>query len=316
MVTETGRPAAAKVTVIIVSYNTVQLTLKAIATLYANTHETIFDCVVFDNASHDHSAALIRAAFPQVQVIASDQNIGFAAANNRVAAGCETPYLLLLNPDTETHPGAVDALVRFAKSRPSAGIWGGRTVFADGSLNRASCWATPSLRGLFFRAVGIAALFRETQFVNPEAYGGWQRDSVREVDIVVGCFLLIGRPLWQQLGGFQRKYYMYGEDADLCLRARQMGYRPCITPDAQIIHHVGASTVRDEEKAILVMKARASIIRDHWPEWKVGAGIFLMWLWAALRYLGSRPFAKSRRASADRWRAVWVRRAEWLQGYA
>lgn len=306
----------AELTVIIVSYNTAQLTLKAIETLYANTHETKFDCVVFDNASQDNSAALIRATFPQVRVIASDQNIGFAAANNHMAASCETPYFLLLNPDTETHPGAVDALVNFAKSRPDAGIWGGRTVFADGSLNIASCWAVPSLRSLFFRAFGIAPLLRRSAFVNPEAYGGWQRDSIREVDIVVGCFLLIGHPLWQELGGFQRKYYMYGEDADLCLRARQLGYRPCITPDAQITHHVGASTVRDEEKMILVMKARASIIRDHWPKWKVGAGISLMWLWAVLRYLGSRLFAKSRRASADRWNAVWARRAEWLKGYA
>lgn len=312
MATETR----AEVTVIIVSYNTAQLTIKAIETLFANTRETTFSCVVFDNASQDNSAALIRAAFPQVRVIASDQNIRFAAANNHVAGACETPYFLLLNPDTETHPGAVDALVKFAKSRPNAGIWGGRTVFADGSLNIASCWAMPSLRSLFFRAFGISALFRRSAFANPEAYGGWQRDSIREVDIVVGCFLLIGRPLWQELGGFQRKYYMYGEDANLCLRARQLGYRPCITPDAQITHHVGASTRQSEEKTILVMKARASIIRDHWPHWKVGPGIALMWLWAALRYVGSRPFTRCRRASADHWRAVWARRAEWLQGYA
>ncbi|SFT11254.1 hypothetical protein SAMN04488040_3211 [Sulfitobacter marinus] len=312
MATETG----ADVTVIIVSYNTAKLTLRAIETLYANTRETSFDCVVFDNASGDGSAALIRAAFPQVQVISSDQNIGFAAANNRVAAAFDTPYLLLLNPDTETHPAALDELISFAKSRPNAGIWGGRTVFADGSLNISSCWAVPSLRSLFFRAFGIARLFKTSAFVNPEAYGGWSRDSIREVDIVVGCFLLIGRPLWQRLGGFQRKYYMYGEDADLCLRARDLGYRPCITPNAQITHHVGASTARNEEKTIAVMKARASILRDHWPKWKVGPGIALMWLWAALRYLGSRAFTKSRRASAEHWRAVWVRRAEWLRGYA
>ena len=101
MATETR----AEVTVIIVSYNTAQLTIKAIETLYANTRETTFDCVVFDNASQDNSVALIRAAFPQVRVIASDQNIRFAAANNHVAGACETPYFLLLNPDTETHPG-------------------------------------------------------------------------------------------------------------------------------------------------------------------------------------------------------------------
>lgn len=314
------RTQTAELTVIIISYNTADLTLKAVETLYANTQDTVFDCVVFDNASRDDSVARIRAAFPQVRVIASAENIGFAMANNVVAAECATPYFLLLNPDTETHPQAVDALVKFAKSYPETGIWGGRTVFADGSLNIASCWAAPSVRSLFFRAIGLTTLWPESDMVNPEKYTGWQRDSIRKVDIVVGCFLMIGRPLWQQLGGFRPKYFMYGEDADLCLRARKLGYLPAITPDAQITHHVGASTTRNEEKTISVMKSRASLIRDHWPRWKIGSGIFLMWLWGALRYFGTRPLTVSRNAQlreiAHHWQVVWARRTEWLAGYA
>jgi len=306
--------------VIIISYNTVDMTLKAIETLYANTQHTRFDCVVFDNASVDGSAERIGQAFPHVRVIASYDNIGFARANNAVAQTCVTPYLLLLNPDTETHPGAIDALMKFARNRPQAGIWGGRTVFADGGLNIASCWAAPTLRSLFFRALGLTAMFPQSRFINPETYGSWQRDVIREVDIVVGCFLLIGRPLWRTLGGFGHKYYMYGEDADLCLRARKVGFRPAITPDAQITHHVGASTPRNEEKAILVMKSRATLIADHWPGWKIGVGLFFMWLWAGLRFAITRPFTNSthplRRQSAARWTAIWKRRAEWLTGYA
>jgi N-acetylglucosaminyl-diphospho-decaprenol L-rhamnosyltransferase len=310
----------AELTVIIISYNTAQLTLKAIETLFANTIETKFNCVVFDNASKDNSVAIIRAAYPRVHVIASKENIGFARANNLVARECKTPYLLLLNPDTETQSGAIDALMAFAKFNPHAGIWGGRTTFADGTLNIASCWAVPTVRSLLFRASGLTALLPRSQFISPETYGGWQRDSIRDVDIVVGCFLLVGRPLWQQLGGFRAKYYMYGEDADLCLRARKLGFQPAITPKATIIHHVGASTSRGEEKAILVMKSRASLIRDHWPQWKIGTGIFLMWVWAALRFLVTRPLGLSRhtrlRNSAKRWHAIWTRRAEWLPGYA
>lgn len=309
-----------ELTVIIVSYNTAALTLKAIETLFEHTHKTRFDCVVFDNGSNDGSAARIKDAFPTVRVIASPENVGFAQANNIAAQACQTPYLLLLNPDTETHPGAIDALMDFAKTRPQAGIWGGRTVFADGTLNIASCWAAPSLQSLFFRALGLSTLFPRSGFINCETYGRWQRDSVREVDIVVGCFLLIGRPLWQELGGFGQKYFMYGEDADLCLRARRLGFRPAITPDAQIIHHVGASTPRNEEKAILVMKSRVSLICDHWPGWHIGYGIFLMWLWAAIRFGITRPFSRSvhtkRRKSAERWHAIWTRRHEWLTGYA
>lgn len=308
-----------ELTVIIVSYNTREMTLKAVETLYANTQRTAFHCVVLDNASSDGSAEAIAEAFPQVEVIASKENLGFAKANNVVAAQSNTPYVLLLNPDTETHEGAIDNLMDFARAHPKGGIWGGRTVFPDGSLNIASCWAAPSPRSLFFRAIGCSTLFAKSEFFNPETYGTWKRDTVREVDIVVGCFLLITRDLWDQLEGFNLKYYMYGEDSDLCLRARALGYTPMITPDAQIMHIVGASTKSNDKKAVPVMKSRMSLVKDHWPRGQVRLGIFLMWLWSLLRFVATRPFAHSSNErlnkSATRWKYLWDNRTEWLSGY-
>lgn len=308
-----------ELTVIIISYNTREMTLNAVKTLYENTHRTAFHCVVFDNASSDGSAEAISAAFPQVEVIASKENLGFARANNLVAAQTTTPYLLLLNPDTETHVGAIDALMDFAKERPEGGIWGGRTVYPDGSLNIASCWAAPSPRSLFFRAIGFSTLFYRSSFFNPETYGAWKRDSEREVDIVVGCFLLITRDLWGKLGGFSQKYFMYGEDADLCLRARALGWRPMITPKAQIMHIVGASTPSSNKKAVPVMKSRVSLVRDHWPRNLVRLGLFLTWLWCWLRFVLTRPFTRSSSTrlhnSAERWKYIWDRRKDWLAGY-
>ncbi len=102
-IAETGSDTA-ELTVIVVSYNTRELTLKALETLYANTHVARFETVVFDNASEDGSADAIAEAFPQVKLIRSDDNLGFAKANNVVAAEATTPWLLLLNPDTECHP--------------------------------------------------------------------------------------------------------------------------------------------------------------------------------------------------------------------
>ena len=117
--------AAPEVTVIVVSYNTRALTLKAIETLYANTHATAMRVIVWDNASADGSAEAVRDAFPQAEVIASQENLGFARANNVVAEMADTPWLLLLNPDTETHAGAIDNILAFAKAHPEAGIVGG-----------------------------------------------------------------------------------------------------------------------------------------------------------------------------------------------
>jgi len=306
-------------TVIIVSYNTRALTLKCLETLYASTREVRFHTVVYDNDSQDGSAEAIAAAFPQVELIASRDNLGFARANNVVAAEARTEWLLLLNPDTEVHDGAIDRLFAFAKAHPRAGITGGRTVFPDGSLNIASCWNRITPWSAFCMATGLTAVFRGSALFNPEGMGSWQRDSVREVDIVVGCFLMIPRALWNELGGFDLKYFMYGEEADLCLRARKLGYRPMITPEAQIMHLVGASSARVARKVVMVAKARATLMRDHWPAWQRPAARGLMWLWGALRITGAHALALSgkprHREALEKWQDIWSRRRDWLAGY-
>lgn len=315
---EHNGPAAA-LTVIIISYNTRDLTLKCLETLYANTHTVPFHTVVWDNASSDGSAEAVGAAFPQVELIASPDNLGFAAANNRVAENAVTEWLLLLNPDTEVHSGAVDALFDFSRAHPRAGITGGRTVFPDGSLNIASCWMQITPWSAFCMATGLTAAFRQSALFNPEAMGAWQRDSVREVDIVVGCFLMIPRALWNELGGFDLKYFMYGEEADLCLRAAAIGYSPMITPDAQIMHLVGASSGRVADKVVMVAKSRVTLIRDHWRASLVPLGLGLTWLWGGLRVTAARAMALSGRArhreAAEKWSLIWAKRNDWLAGY-
>lgn len=298
---------------IIVSYNTHALTLKAVETLLANSPGLAMRVVVFDNASHDGSAAAVAEAFPRIEVIANSENIGFARANNLVAQSVTTPWLCLLNPDTETHPNAIVNLLAFAKAHPEAGIVGGRTVFPDGSLNVASCWGRITPWSLFTQTVGLDRLFPNSELFNREAMGGWRRDSVREVDIVVGCLLLTSTALWRKLGGFDTRYFMYGEDADLCLRARSLGYRPTITPEAQIMHLVGASTKKHADKVCAVMKAKATLLRRHWPKWMVPLGLFELRAWALARRIGAMlardPEEKARLARP------WRRRRDWLAGF-
>lgn len=326
------------VTIIMVSYNTKDLTIAAIRTCLETTRETSYELVVFDNASPDGSADAIAQAFPPadyplVRLIKSEENLGFAKANNVVAAQVDTEFLLLLNPDTECHDvdgvGAVDALVQFAHGTEKTaladtdktpGIWGGRTVFPDGRLNIASCWNRITPWSMVCRTFGLYSVFAKSAFFNSEAIGGWQRDSVRSVDIVVGCFLLIRKDLWDHLGGFDLKYYMYGEEADLCLRAEQEGYQPMITPKAQIMHLVGAAVGNRADKIIVVAKARATLIRDHWSAWQVPFGIGLMWLGAGMRAAAAHAMAtiskKDRHATkATLYRNVWDKRADWLKGY-
>ncbi|WP_428939618.1 glycosyltransferase family 2 protein [Fontivita pretiosa] len=302
--------------ILIASYNTRRHTLACLGSLYEQMSgsDIRFEVIVVDNRSSDGSDDAIARQFPQVRLIRSNQNLGFARANNVAAEASAGQFLLLLNPDTIVLPGAIQNLLSFARARGGQVIVGGRTLFADGSLNPASCHGRPTLWSLFCAASGLMSLFRDSRLFDPEALGGWRRDSVREVDIVSGCFLLLHRSLWDRLGGFDPQFFMYGEDADLCLRAAAMGARCVICPDACIIHHGGASEPAREDKMVRLFQAKARLFRRHWPAWRAAVGIAALDAWALSRTLAFGTLCllgASRRAQLHAWRRILQRRAQW-----
>ncbi len=314
-----ARDVLPELSILVISYNTAELTLACLDSVVAETHATAYEIIVVDNASSDGSADAVAAAHPEVRLIRLGENMGFARANNMAAKMAKGNLLLLLNPDTLVLDGAIDRLVAFAKARPQARIWGGHTVFGDGSLNPSNCWRRMGLWNLFCRVAGLTGMFPESKLFNAEAYGGWPRDTEREVDIVTGCFFLIERRFWETLGGFDPLFFMYGEEADLCLRARALGARPRITPDASIVHYGGASEQVRAEQIIRLSRAKVSLLARHMPAGLRGAGIFLYRLWPLSRMLAYR-FAMLVRPS-DRfagehatWSEIWRRRREWQQG--
>lgn len=308
---------APDVTAIIVSFNTSALTVRAVETLLTNAGDVTMQVIVWDNASHDGSADALEARFPGIEVVRHEANLGFAVANNRAAELARGEYIALVNSDTETQPGAIAKLLAFAKANPAAGIVGGRTLYADGRLNPGSCWNQMSVWSLFCGAFGLSALFADTELFNPEGLGGWKRDSVRHVDIISGCFLMAPTTLWRELGGFNAKLFMYGEDNDLCTRARRLGYRPMVTPTAEIVHLGSASAVTRESKLVQLMRCKATIIRDHWARPLQPLGLALLWLWAANRRLATMLKSIAGRSSprAEAFRGLWQKRSDWLAGY-
>ena len=297
-----------ELSVIVVSYGTREMTAECLASVVGETRETNYDVVVIDNASTDGSAELIAARFPAFNVIAETSNLGFAAAANRAAARANGRYLLLLNPDTVVLDHGIDRLMAFARQRPRAGIWGGRTFFADGTPHLLSSSRRPSLWSFFCVGFGLNTRFPDSPLFHSRAYGGWKRDYERNVDVVTGSFLLIDRVLWDRLGGFAPEFFMYGEDVDLCLRARRLGYRPAVTPDATIVHHGSGTEPNQARKLTQIFAAEALLIRRHI---KPAARAL------ALAFLALRPLLGSVLAS-DRyrplWRQVWRKRQQWLAG--
>ncbi len=277
-----------KLSVIIVSYNTRELTLDCIESVFDQTANGSFEILVVDNASTDGSAAAIRAAFPaaynpELHLTVLAENLGFAAANNLAAADARGEYVLLLNPDTVVLNRALDRLVAFAEARPEYGVYGGGTVFADGRRNPTAGRMKPSVWSMFCVAVGLAKVFPRSCVFNPESLEGWGWDRPREVDIVTGCLLMMRAAEWRRLGGFDERYFMYGQDADLCLRARASGLRSVLVPAAGIVRYGGASEPLPNDCLDMLFNAKALLFRTHYSRPKAAAMVAMLRLWYAVR---------------------------------
>jgi GT2 family glycosyltransferase len=303
------------VSIVIVSYNTRDLTLACLASVYEQTRDASFEVIVVDNQSHDGSADAIASAYPQVRLIRSDANLGFAKANNVAGRQATGEYLLLLNPDTVILEGAVQKALAFARGNPRAGIVGGRTYFGDMSLNPTSVHGRPTPWSLLCMGVGLSALFRHSRLFDPESLGKWQRDSRREVDVVTGCFCLVRRDLWDQLGGYDESFFMYGEDTDLSMRAWEAGSTCMICPDAKLIHYGGQSEKVRSDKMIRLFRAKVQLFQKHWSRPTVPFGVMMLKFWALTRATGTallRRVDPTKQAAHEAWRDIWRRRAEFV----
>ena len=311
---------APQVSIVIVSYNTRDETLACLASIAEQTRDLPHEVIVIDNASPDDSADAIAQAFPNVRLIASYENHGFARANNIAAREASADLILLLNPDTIILDRAIEKLIAFARENPQAQIWGSRTLFGDGRLDPTGCFARMTPWSLFCRATGLSNAFPRSAFFNGEAYAGWQRDTVREIDIIAGCYLLITRDLWNRLGGFDPVFFMYGEEADLCLRAAKLGARPLHTPDAPIIHLGGASEKTRAGKMVKLLAAKATLVDRYFPRFArpLGHGCLLFWPWSRCIGLSVKARLKPSPVATEElsaWREIWAKRETWRHGF-
>ena len=304
------------VSVIIVSYNTADLTVAAIQSVFDATHRVTFEVLVVDNDSSDGSADRIESQFPRVRLTRLEYNAGFAKANNLAAKDAVGRYILLLNPDTVVLDAAIDTLVEYADGHPEYGISGGSTFFANGSRNPTAGWNAPTAWSLFCTAVGLSSLFRGSRIFDSESLAWWDWSEPKEVDVVTGCLMMVERTFWKQLGGFDEQFHMYGEDADISFRAAAAG-RPCIlVPDAAIIHYGGASEGVRADKMVRLLTAKVQLFRKHWCPAGAAYAVAMLKLWAGVRSAGLiLPALVSQSAQEKRsaWTEVFRRRDQWVR---
>lgn len=304
--------------IVIVSYNTRTLTLAAIQSIYEETRTTPFNLIVVDNNSQDGSADAIEKNFPQLTLIRSSHNCGFASAVNLAAAQFQSDYYLLLNPDTVILDGAIDKLFNFVKQRPENGIWGGVTLNKDHSINTYNAWSRPSTLSMFFCAFGFNEIFSSSCLFNRANYGCWQRDTEYKVDMLQGCFFLTERSVWEKLGGFDETFFMYGEESDYCLRAIDLGYQPIVTPEARIIHYGGASEKNPTDKAIKLLKAKVELVNRHSSSLEKPLHRLFLLIYVfnkAVSSFFSTGFHREKKIDREDWRYILINSRSWLKGW-
>jgi GT2 family glycosyltransferase len=209
--------------------------------IYAGTRSTEFEVIVSDNGSTDGSVEYIRTNFPQVHLIENRRNLRFAKGNNVGIRASQGEYILILNPDTIIHDGALDKMVAFADKHPEAGACGCQVVNVDGSYQE-HVRPLPTIRTEWMSTFRLGTLAYLSDWFNPGIYVGWKGEGERAVGWLAGCFILVRAELLKRLGGFDEQFFYYYEDTDLCRRIWAAGYQVLYTSDIAITHLKGHST--------------------------------------------------------------------------
>jgi hypothetical protein len=251
----TDRPALRPVLdVVIVNWNGGALLRACLASLAAARDAAAIQVTVVDNASVDGSTENLPALPRPLRLIRNDANLGFGRACNQGAAAGDAPAILFLNPDTQVEPDALGVARTALMAGPRTGIVGARLADPDGRTAR-SCARTPSGLGLLGRALALDRL----GLVRPHFLLEWDHAEDRAVDQVMGAFLMIRRDLFQDLDGFDPRFFVYWEDVDLCARARAAGFAVRHVAGA-VARHVGQGTTRQVRARRLFYFLRSQIL--------------------------------------------------------
>ncbi len=246
------------VSIVIVSWNTRDILRDCLRSILDDAGPVSYEIIVVDNASADDSVEMVRREFPDVRLIENADNRGFAAANNQGMAVAGGRYVLLLNSDTIVLDHAIAKTVAFAEARPDAAVVGCRVLNPDRTL-QPTCFMYPSLFNLLLASTYLYKLWPQSRLLGREQMTWWQRDDVREVDVVTGCFMLVRREAIEQVGVMDERFFMYAEETDWCYRFRKAGWKVLFTPAGEIIHLGGQSSRR--VRVEMTVQLRLSILQ-------------------------------------------------------
>lgn len=263
------------VAIIIVSWNVRDYLVQCLRSVFADLQRSRLrgEVWVVDNASTDGTADLLRTLFPNVHLIANQNNPGFGAANNQgmAAAKAHAPrYYFLLNPDTKVHSGAIGTLIQALEERPDGGMAGARLLYGDGRFQH-SAFYFPGLRQLAFDLFPMPARLYESRW-NGRYPQTWldQGNDPFAIDHPLGATMMVRADVAEATHGFDESFHMYCEEIDWSWRIQAAGWRIYAVPSAEIIHYGGESTRQIPATSLInLWQSRAQLYREMYGRLKL-----------------------------------------------
>jgi hypothetical protein len=240
--------------IVIVSYNTKELTFQCLASIYKYTKNIDFEVIVVDNNSTDGTAEYIKEHFPKATIIENKKNIGYGAANNLGMKKAEGKYLLLLNSDTKIKDNVFNKMCKYINKQKDIDVVGPKLLNKDDSAQPSAGRDFTPLN-VFLMLFGFDSLMR----TSPE--------QIKEVDWIVGACFMLKKEVFQQTKGFDEDFFMYVEEVEWCRRIREQGYRIVFNPDFSLYHFERGSSKKGREAAIIGIYQGISLYyQKHYPE--------------------------------------------------
>lgn len=224
-----------ELSIILVNWNTCELVLDCLRAITTYPPDRTYEIWVVDNASVDGSVDAIRAAFPAVRLIANQENVGFAAANNQAIAACAGRYVLLLNSDTEVQAHALEAMCSFLDQNAQAGAVGCKLLNPDRTTQRSAWRGYPGLVSTALEGFYLWKLFPSIVARSEVALG--EHDAPQFVDHLLGACIMTRREVIAQIGALDDDYFLFLEETDWCRRIKAGGWQIVYLPDVAIVHH-------------------------------------------------------------------------------
>ena len=238
--------------IIIVNYNVKYFLEQCLHSVEAALKVEPWEIIVFDNASTDGSRAYLEPKFPQVQFVWHQENLGFGKANNSALRLAKGDIILFLNPDTIIKEGCLQRTAAFLRKNIKAGALGVHMVDGNGKYLQESKRAYPSIAASFYKLFGLSALFPRSPKFARYYLGHLDENETQEVDVIAGAFMMVKREVLALTGGFDERFFMYGEDIDLSYRIQQLGYKNYYFAGETIVHFKGKSSRKGSLKQIKI----------------------------------------------------------------